>query len=50
MQFLKANLAFLASLLQRSVTRTGELNEISFIETKENKMIRCNFLNLILFV
>ena len=50
MQFLKANPACLASLLQRSVTRTGEKNEISFILTKENKMIRCNFLNLILFV
>ena len=50
MQFLKANPACLASLLQRSVTRTGEKNEISFILTKENKRIRCNFLNLILFV
>ena len=44
MQSLKANLACLASLLQRSSTRTGEKNEISFIQTKENKMIRCNFL------
>ena len=50
MQFLKANLACLASLLQRSSTRTGEKNEISFIQTKENKMIRCNFLKPILLV
>ena len=48
MQFLKANFACLASLLQRSSTRTGEKNEISFIQIKENKMIRCNFLRLIL--
>ena len=51
MQCLKANLACLASLLQRSSTWTGEKNEISFIQTKENnKMNRCNFLKLILLV
>ena len=50
MQFLKANIACLASLLQRNSTRTGEKNEISFIQTKENKMIRCNLLKLILLV
>ena len=50
MQFLKANIAGLASLLQRNSNRSGEKNEISFIQTKENKMIRCNFLKLILLV
>ena len=48
MQFPKANLACLESLLQRSSTRTGKKNEISFIKTKENKMIRGNFLKVIL--
>ena len=50
MQFPKANLACLESILQRSSTRTGKKNEISFIKTKENKMIRSNFLKVILLV
>ena len=50
MQFLKANFACLASLLQRSSTGTSEKNDISFIQTKENKMIRYNLLKLILLV
>ena len=50
MQFPKANLASLASLLQRSSTRTGKKNEINFIQTKENEMIRSKFLKLIMLV
>ena len=45
MQFLKANIAGLASLLNEIQTELAKR-----IQTKENKMIRCNLLKLILLV